>query len=672
MEVPNGNSTRSTVKHTGRPQGGVESKTTMAASQTDSVDKTETRGSPKYRILPKLLSVKCSQNKNNDFGKTGFHVRVSPVATSTPKDKVNGRVVSSQVKRAESRAKRRHYLAGECVSPTSSRTITFPSSPEGNDTETAAKQGQKLMRPCGSPPARPGASPPQRPGGSPPVRPGSSPPTRPCHSSGVCTTSSRPVNGSKDATTNSDVKDRTTIKSDTKDKTKNKSDIKDRTTNKSDTKDKTTNKSDIKDRTTNKSDMKDKTKNKSDIKDRTTNKSDMKDNTTNKSDIKDRTTIESDMKDKTTNMSYTKGTAKNTSKVTDRCDSAVARIRDKRTSSPQTKATIPPKLPSRNSSYRCEPSRPSNSGATPAPSAGCSVSLDGRERVSDATRTYRDEKAAEAGETELIRTPGHRPLVGHVTPTTKTCVQEINANRSKDRNESHARVKSDNETVGMGTGERGASPHSSITDSLVVSATMARTVSHNDALSKSATSGTDADWTGSAPEQLGAGNARSMCATPDMHRTVMQNDNPSDRRWNSTRVVRSRSDVFSCGQSSRPVVSDCVKLSLEGRSSRFSERCRPQAPPPPPPPARASMSADDIDTSRLILLSTRRSFTFSDRHSNLRSSFMQPPPKSPPADPIKNESECGDAKPDFAKSADTEIYSLPQPQCYRCVRYWPY
>lgn len=373
-----------------------------------------------------------------------------------------------------------------------------------------------------------------------------------------------------------------------------------------------------------KPDMKITTPNNSKSKERTTNKSDIKDTQSNKPHAKTTTTNKSPKKHLTTNTSAIKDRTENTSKLNDKCDSAVIKGVTSQAALPQTKTTKPHMSTDRSLLNSCRSPQTSNNSASVTLSVATEASISPYSGYTgpNTTKTERDQKTAhDSGETESTTTPGHRLLVGR---------------------------------------DGGASPRL-LHDFVNYNTAMARTVSHNEALSKSATSGGDADWTGSAPEQVGAGKTRMNYTSPDEPRIDVHNDGTSDRRWTSTRVVRSRSDVFSCGHTSRPIVNDCVKLTGESCSSKFGERCRPQL-PPPPPPTRASLSADDIDTSRLILLSTRRSFTFSDRNSSLRSSFMQP--KSPPSDRTKGDPECSDSKPDVTMSGDTGIYSLPQPQCY--------
>ena len=523
MEVEKRNKARAASKHTARPQGGDKPNTNMAASEknavADPVDKTQTRATPKYRILPKLLSGKRWSSsglpkESSELGKTGFHVRVSPLATSTPKEIANGRVASPQTKRADSRAKRLQYLAGESVPPTQDRNITIPST-EVKCPASSPRQAKTTRRPCSSPGGRAKS-----------LAPGN------------------------------------------------------------DTADKTTNKPTV-------------------------------------------------------------------------------------TTSPESPTSLHVNL-----SESCK----SNSDiiATPSPTEDVSLSPGSKQRMRETARTGRDKKTERGSvETKLTTTPGRRILVHRVTSPKNKRPQEINANGNRDRHKSLGGVNSSNASVSTGKGVT-REPHllspTSATSSLprdVVSTAMSRTVSHNDSLGKSVTFITETDWSGSAPEHMNAGNARSSCASPDAHRTASHTEIPPDRRRTAPRVVRSRSEVFSCGDpTSKPVVDNCVKLTREGRSSKFAERCRPHAPPPSPPPPsnRASLSVDDVDTSRLIVLSTRSSFTFSgDRRSNLRSSFMMPSPKSPPSEPTKNESEFEDKDSDFVKSAGVEIYSLPQPMCYRFV-----
>ena len=530
MEVEKRNKASAASKHTARPHGDDRPKSNMAAPQSGAagnpVDKTQTRAATKYRILPKLLSGKRwsssgSPKESSELGKTGFHVRVSPLATSTPKEVGNGRVVSPQTKRAESRAKRLQYLSGEDVPPPTQDRNTTVSSTERKCPASSPRQAKTPRRPCSSP--------------------------------GVRTKSSAPV-------------------------------------------------------------------------------TDTTDTTTSKPDI-----------------AYID-------------DSTVA-------TSPESPTTPCSKL-----SENCKSNN--DVSAAPSPTQHVSQSPGGRQRTSETSKTVRDKKS-ERGvvETKLTTTPGRRIPTHRVMSPKNKRPQEINANGNKDRHKSLGGVNSSNASVSTGKGVA-REPHllspTSATSSLprdVVSTAMSRTVSHNDSLGKSVTFNKDSDWAGSAPEHMNAGNARSTCTSPDAHRTASHSEIPPDRRRTALRVVRSRSDVFSCGglTSPRPVVDNCVKLVREGRSSKFAERCRPHA-PPPSPPTRASLSVDDIDASRLILMSTRSSFTFSgDRGSNLRSSFMMPSPKSPPVEPTKNESECDDKDSDFVKSAGVEIYSLPQPMCYRCV-----
>ena len=529
MEVEKRNKARAASKHTAH--GDDKPTSNMAAPQSSAagnpVDKTQTRATTKYRILPKLLSGKRwsssgSPKESSELGKTGFHVRVSPLATSTPKEVANGRVVSPQTKRTESRAKRLQYLAGEGIPPTQDRNTTVPST-EGKCPASSPSQAKTTRRPCSSP--------------------------------GVRTKPPAPV---------------------------------------TDTTDKTTNKPDI---------------------------------------------------------AYID-------------DSTVA-------TSPESPTTPRGKL-----SESCKSNN--DVSATPSPTEHVSLSPGSRQRMSETAKTVRDKKSERCAVETKPTTPGRRIPTHRVTSPKNKRPQEINANGNKDRHKSLGGVNSSNASVSTGKGVT-REPHllspTSATSSLprdVVSTSMSRTVSHNDALGKSVTFNKDSDWTGSAPEHMNAGNARSTCTSPDAHRTASHSEIPPDRRRTALRVVRSRSDVFSCGglTSPRPVVDNCVKLVREGRSSKFAERCRPHA-PPPSPPTRASLSVDDIDASRLILLSTRSSFTFSgDRGSNLRSSFMMPSPtKSPPDEPTKNDTDCDDKDSDFVKSAGVEIYSLPQPMCYRCVQY---
>ena len=530
MEVEKRNKASAASKHTARPHGDDRPKSNMAAPQSGAagnpVDKTQTRAATKYRILPKLLSGKRwsssgSPKESSELGKTGFHVRVSPLATSTPKEVGNGRVVSPQTKRTESRAKRLQYLSGDGVPVTQDRDTTVPYT-ERKFPASSPKQAKTARRPCSSP--------------------------------GVRTRPSAPVTDTTDKTTN------------------------------------------------------------------------------------------------TPDIAYID-------------DSTVA-------TSPES-----PTTPCSELSESCKSNNDVSARPTPSPTEHVSLSPGSRQRVTETAKTVRDKKSEHGVvQSKLTTSSGPRIPVHRVTSPKNKRPQEINANGNKDRHKSLGGVNSSNASVSTGKGVA-REPHllspTSATSTLprdVVSTAMSRTVSHNDALGKSVTFNKDSDWAGSAPEHMNAGNVRSSCASPDAHRTASHSEISPDRRRTALRVVRSRSDVFSCGSpTSRPVVDNCVKLVREGRSSKFAERCRPHA-PPPSPPTRASLSVDDIDASRLILLSTRSSFTFSgDRGSNLRSSFMMPSPKTPPNEPTKNESECDDKDSDFVKSDGVEIYSLPQPMCYRFV-----